>query len=124
MLVYYLFRSPIHQLTFGLSSKYLLTSSAREHHRLHTDIVNTCKSIIDERKKSGRKTTQNLIDLMLEWNDKCDSKEGNPDDKYSIDSMVGLLIFFYAAGTDTSRATLTSLIHFLGEEPEARKLVE
>lgn len=124
MLVFKLFKSKPHQLTFGFSSKYLLTPLAREHHRLHNDIVEACARVISERKKNGKKDTPNLIDMMLEWNQKCDSKGGNPDEKYSLHSMIGLLMFFYAAGTDTSRSTLTSLLHLLGEEKEARKLVE
>jgi len=61
--------------------------------------------------------------MMLDWNKKCEEK-GNSDDKYSLNTMVGLLIFFYSAGTDTSRATSTSLLYYLGEQSEARKLVE
>ena len=66
----------------------------------------------------------NLIDMMLDWNEKCDAKGGNPEEKYSLHSMIGLLIFFYSAGTDTSRSTLTSLLYLLAEEKEARQMVE
>lgn len=124
LLVFKLFRSKAHQLSFGYSSKYLLTKLAREHHQLHNDIVNNCVQIINERKKSGRKPDKNLIDMMLEWNEKCDQKGGNPAEKYSLHQMIGLLIFFYTAGTDTSRATLTSLVYMLGQQKEARQLVE
>lgn len=37
--------------------------------------------------------------------------------------MVANAIFFYIAGTDTSRATSTSLLHCLGAEKEAREQI-
>lgn len=61
--------------------------------------------------------------MMLDWNQKCE-ESGKPEEKYSNDSMIGLVQFFYSAGTDTSRTTLTSLLYYLGEQKEARKLVE
>ena len=121
--VWLLFKSPIHTLTLGVSTKLLLTKQAREYKRLYNDVVGVIKQMILDRERTGSKPKPNLIDMMIEWNKKCEAK-GNLEDKYTLNTMIGLLIFFYSAGTDTSRASLTSLLYYLGEQSEARKLVE
>ena len=71
--------------------------------------------MILDRERTGGKSKSNLIDMMIDWNKKCEAK-GNLEDKYTLNTMIGLLIFFYSAGTDTSRATLTSLLYYLEEQ--------
>ena len=117
--VWRLFKSVPHMMTLGLTTKFRLTKLAREQKKLYNSVVAALKSLIQEREQSGRKKDSNLIDMMLDWNKRCD-ETGKQEEKYSLNSMVGLLVFFYSAGTDTSRATLTSLFYYLGEEQKAR----
>lgn len=117
------FKAPAHGLTMGLSSKLGLTKLARDYNRFQQDVLTALEAFIRKRQQSGRRSRSNLIDMMLDWNKKCD-QEGKHKEKYSTHSMVGLINFFFAAGTDTSRSTLTSLLYYLGEESEARAAVE
>lgn len=97
----------------GYSTKLRLTKISRDYYKLYAEMVEAITRLIKKRESSGKKTRPNLIDMMLDWNRKCDA-EGKPEDKYQLITMVGLLVFFYNAGTDTSRATLTSLFFYLG----------
>ena len=104
---------PLHVYSMGYSTKFRLTKSSREFYKLHSNIVETITSLIKKREISGKKARPNLIDMMLDWNKKCDA-ENKLEDKYSFNTMVGLLILFYSAGTDTSRASLSSFFFYLG----------
>lgn len=60
---------------------------------------------------------------MLQWNEKCDQPGGDPSKKLTTDQMLGNQFFFFGAGTDTSRATSTSLLYFLGEDKEITNMI-
>lgn len=53
--------------------------------------------------------------MMIGWNRKCDAPGGDKNLRIQESTMIGLQILFYAAGTDTSRGTSTSLIYNLGK---------
>jgi hypothetical protein len=66
----------------GYSTKFRLTKSSRDYYKLYSDIVEAIKSLISRREKTGKKARSNLIDMMLDWNKKCDAS-GKPESKYS-----------------------------------------
>lgn len=54
------------------------------------------------------------MDMIIEWNEKCDREKANPEEKYTMLQMVGLLMLFYSAGADTTVSNLTGLLYLLG----------
>lgn len=111
--LYIIMKKPMHALTFGLSTRYGFTKEARDLNHLQTQIEKQSMMMIKQRELEKPNKTLNLIDMMIEWNRKCDA-EGNPQKKLSYKVMVGNMLFFYIAGTDTSRATSSSCLHMLG----------
>lgn len=80
-----------------------------------------CIKIIKERINT-KKPNINLIDMMNAWNKECDAPDSKKKHlKIDLNTMVGNLIFFYAAGTDTSRSTSTTALQFLSKYPEYRQ---
>jgi cytochrome P450 len=116
--IYYAFKDPLYYFTFSLNAKLNFGKSFRKVNKLEKSLYEGCIKIIKDR-ENVTKPGINLIDMMNSWNKECDLGDSNKKElKIDLDSMVGNLIFFYGAGSDTSRSTSTTALQFLSLYPK------
>jgi cytochrome P450 len=119
--LFMIMKNPLHTLTLSYSTKWNMTKKAKKCNALYDEVVRQTELFIKKREKMEPKETINLIDLMVQHNKKCDAPGGDKSKKVTLKQMIGNSIFFYGAGTDTSRATSTSLLYCLSKYKQERE---
>lgn len=92
-----LLRSPISLLSMKTLMNYNIDPRARFLQKRTKENNDSCIALFNNRRKEGKKTFLNLLDMVLEHQDSL--PEGK---KLSEEEMAGILILLNVAGSDTS----------------------
>jgi len=120
-LAYDLFNEAFALTSIIFGSKFPKTNIFPRHRRINSDITSvreTCKMMIAETVKSGKKE-KNLLTHLLDLR-KTDAQDNGLTDEQITGEFVGL----FGAGTDTTSNLVTCAIYFLTQRPDIFKKVK
>lgn len=105
--------NPLNLLLFGYPNQWNLLSGSKQAAKNAVLVGEAIKKYHDERVNDPNyKLGVNILDLMIK-NNKSESQ-----DKFSIRDIVGDLVLFLFAGSDSTSKTLSTCIYLLAKHPE------
>lgn len=114
--------NPLYWLTFGMVHKLQLMKISREVFSMKKKIVKVLLIIYNQRRKQGSLNKINIIDIMIEGNQRV-IDQGVEEDILSSDDIVEDLISFYVAAMDTVESSMRSSLYILSTKPELSNLL-
>lgn len=109
---------PLNCLSLDVLNDLSLLSSTRQCQSIYAKLENACWDLVQERKKQGPKSTPNLLDLLIQFDEDRKAEGKPPLTKYDI---AGHFILLQFAGSDTSHEISSNSVYALSKNEEMKK---
>ena len=107
--------NPLNLLLFGYPNRWNLLSGSRQAAKNAVLVNEAIKRYHDERANDPNyHLGVNILDLMIKHNKNCT----NPEDKFTIIDIIGDLVLFLFAGSDSTSKALSTCIYLLAKHPD------